>query len=376
MKYVHLLLSCAILASVTHSSPSAILAKEPQRTPVIDVTDLYHPHQDVGDNVDLVNAYALPEVDLRAVILDITEEHRRPKPPAGPTDPGFIPVLQLNYIFNRDVPVASGPFRKMRSPNDDFRDVPSFQRQGIDLILKVLRESEQAVDIVSFGSARPIAAALNRDPELLQRKVRMIHLCAGASEPGFLEWNVILDPNAIVRLLRSSLPVAIYPCATKKGPWDYGPHNSFWRLPDRTFIKATEPSIRRYLVYALTGSPRIGFLNAMDENPPASEVDAACVKSHAVWETAVWINVASRRLVRRMDGHYRIVPRAEVQPTDVVLPNELRPCLVRVQDDGQYSFTLTKSPSNFWIYDRGDAKQNEQALREAMPWLFRTYAPK
>ena len=46
--------------------------------PIIDVTDLYHPHQDVGDNFDLVAAYALPEVDLRAVILDAHDSFRKP----------------------------------------------------------------------------------------------------------------------------------------------------------------------------------------------------------------------------------------------------------------------------------------------------------
>ena len=38
--------------------------------PLIDITDLYHPPQDPGDNLDLIAAYALPEVDLKAVILD------------------------------------------------------------------------------------------------------------------------------------------------------------------------------------------------------------------------------------------------------------------------------------------------------------------
>ncbi len=47
------------------------------RIPVIDVTDLYHPYQDVGDNFDLVAAYALPEIDLRAVILDAHDSFRK-----------------------------------------------------------------------------------------------------------------------------------------------------------------------------------------------------------------------------------------------------------------------------------------------------------
>ena len=62
--------------------------------PIIDVTDLYHPHQDCGDNFDLVAPHALPEIDLRAVILDATQRFRLPvtengfySDRSGPRDP-------------------------------------------------------------------------------------------------------------------------------------------------------------------------------------------------------------------------------------------------------------------------------------------------
>jgi hypothetical protein len=53
-----------------------------------------------------------------------------------------------------------------------------------------------------------------------------LHLCAGGSSPpfaGYVEWNVALDPWAIVCLLRSDLPIALYPCAANnKGDRGYG----------------------------------------------------------------------------------------------------------------------------------------------------------
>ena len=122
-----------------------------QRIPVIDCTDLYHPHQDVGDNFDLVLPYALnEEIDLRAVVLDCTERFRQartdhPNPhyrdEHGPRDPGFVGVLQLNYIFGRDVPAGVGPFLPLRSPDDPATDAPTFQQQGVELILRTLRDS-------------------------------------------------------------------------------------------------------------------------------------------------------------------------------------------------------------------------------------------
>ncbi|MCS7238696.1 MAG: hypothetical protein NZ899_10570 [Thermoguttaceae bacterium] len=367
----------------------------PKKIPVIDVTDLYHPHQDFGDNFDLIAAYALPEVDLRAVILDCTEPFRQPvaenpgpglfPDPHGPREPGFIPVWQLNYVFDRNVPCATGPWTRMRSPADTMLDVPAFQQAGVELILRVLRESPDPVHIVSFGSARTIAVAFNRDPELFRRKLARLHLSAGGSSPpvpGYLEWNVALDPLAIVCLLRSSLPIALYPCAANNAgsqgygvyspAFSYDSHNTFWKLPNLQFIEELAPPLRRYLEYALTRSPRVDFLRAVDvDGPPLDR--GLLAKEHYVWETGVWICVTGRKLVRRSDGTYRMVPDSEVNPSDVVLPNELKPCKVVVHDNGVYEFELTNGPSNVLVYYRGDPQENERALREALPALYRSF---
>jgi len=348
--------------------------------PIIDVTDLYHPPQDVGDNFDLVSAYALPEIDLRAVILDAHDSFRKPisdhplltrygSDKAGPRDPGFIPVLQLNYIFNRNVPAAVGPFTMMKSPQDKMLDIPAFQQQGVELILKVLRESKEPVSILSFGSARPIAVAYNRDPKLFHEKVKQIHLSAGASSPDFLEWNVGLDPNAVVCLLRSDLPIAIYPCAVGEkegGAFGYGPHNTFYKTPNAYFIKQMDPRLRRYMAYAFGRVNRSDFLRAMDEDFPDELTAKVYSQPHNVWETGTWALVSNRRLVRRADGHYRMIPAQEVRSSDKVMPNDLRPCLLKVSDDGIFTFEHTDRPSNFLMYDRGDPHENEKAFTEAL----------
>lgn len=372
----------APLAGVCLGAPNSPAVQPPGKVPLIDVTDLYHPHQDVGDNFDILAAYALPEVDLRAVILDTTGGFRKPvadvpgmHPDAsGPREPGFIPVTQLNFIFNRQVPCAAGPFAMMKSPDDKMLAAPAFQQQGVELILRTLHESREPVEIVSFGSARPVAVAFNREPELLAKKLRRLHLSAGASEPGFLEWNVQLDPHAIVCLLRSTLPVAIYPCATKDGPFAYGPNSSFWKLPDLRFIPRMSPPLRRYLEYAFSRSSRVDFLRATEVDG-ASLDEKLLAREHNVWETAVWLAVANRKLVRRADGSCRIVPAAEVRPDDTVLPNELRSCRVEVKASGEFSFALTSEPTNFSIYSRGDPRENEASLREALPAWYLSFQP-
>lgn len=368
---------------------------ESRRIPLIDVTDLYHPHQDVGDNFDILAAYALPELDLRAVILDCTGPFRQPvakdvgpglfADPNGPREPGFIPVCQLNYVFGRNVPCATIPFACMRSVDDEMRDAPPFQQLGIELILRTLRESPEPVQIVSFGSARAVAVAYNRDPELFRQKLGRLHLCAGGSSPpvaGYVEWNVALDPWAIVCLLRSDLPIALYPCAANNSgdrgygglspAFSYDEHNTFYKLPDLQFIRDMDPPLRRYLEFALSRSARVDFLRATEVD--ATGFDLGLLnKEHYVWETAVWACVSGRKLIRRADGTSRLVRPSEVTPTDKVLINELRPCSVSVRDDGVYSIEVTSQVSNKSIYDRGDPRENEAALRDALPALYRSF---
>lgn len=74
----------------------------------------------------------------------------------------------------------------------------------------------------------------------------------------------MLDPHAIVCLLRSGLPMAIYPCATHRGPFDYGRHNTFWKLNNLEFIRHMTPVLRRYLCFAFGRTIRMDFLRAMD----------------------------------------------------------------------------------------------------------------
>lgn len=363
--------------------------------PVIVVTDLYHPHQDVGDNFDLLTAYALPELDLRAIILDCTELFRQPvatnaprglyPDPDGPREAGFIPVLQLNALFDRRVPFGTIPFALMKAADDPMRDAPAFQQQGIDLMLETLRASRERVHIVSFGSARAIAAAYNRDPHLFRNRLARLHLCAGAASPpvpGYLEWNVALDPLAIVRLLQSPLPITLYPCAASESArpaegkfspaHSYDPHNTYYKLPDLKFVAQMDPPLRRYIEYAFTRSTRPDFLRALEWDQPSTNQDWLA-KEHHVWETAVWIGLTGRKLVQRSNGSHAMLPPADVRPSDIVLPNELQPCHVTVHPDGVFECAKTNRPTRTLMYYRGNPRTNEIALREALPALYLTF---
>ena len=374
------------------------------KIPVIDCTDLYHPHQDPGDNFDLIAAYGLSEIDLRGVVLDVTERFRLPPEErgddgqatdsGGPREPGVVPVTQLNYIFGRAVPYGISPFTPMRSIDDRMADGNAFYESAINLILKILREAEEKVDILIFCSCRSVAAAFNRDPALFREKVGCIHLCAGTSTgdcfevdwetgeqlpvapgaPGYLEWNVQLDPYAFVALLRSGLPLALYPCACERGPVAMGRFNTYYCLPGLGFIRDMRKELASYLCYALYRKNRPDFLRAVTESPPEAELLQLATRRHNVWESAVWQCVTQRRLVRRRDGAFRLIPAAEMRMDDTEISSGLRPCvLTRVEETGRFAFELTDRPGGTWIYYRDDPVLYAEAMGGALAALYTSF---
>lgn len=372
--------------------------------PVIDCTDLYHPHQDPGDNFDILTAYALPEIDLKAVVLDVTEDFRQPSAlagehpdPYGPRDAGVIPMMQVNWIFDRSVPFALSPFHRMKSPDDAMLDAPRFQQAGIDLMIRTLRQSDRPVVIMVFCSCRTLAAAINREPQLFRQKVKRLILSIGCTRgerfdldwahrrplavkpgsSGYLEWNVMLDPHAFVRVLRSGLPMSIYPCASECGPFSLHRHNSFYQLGSLGFVRKMHPRLRSYLAYAFNRTLRHDFLRAMEQDPTEAELATLDAKTwHPVWETAPWLEASGRLLVRRADGSHRILPGHEIDAADTRLPNHLRPCELNVHDDGRFHFRLTDGDSSTAIYDRGDdLAGHEKAMAEALKALYLGFVP-
>lgn len=371
-----------------------------QQTPIIVVTDTYHPYQDPGDNFDLIMGYALQEVDLKAIILDITKAFRKPvadhstlwNDPRGPREAGAIPVMQLNYIFDRNIPFAIGPMIAMDSTRDKMLDVPDFQQEGIRLLLNTLRKSDEKISILSFGSARVVATAFNREPSLFKKKVEKIHLSAGTDSPNFKlgkdeganaipggEWNVALDVKAFVRLLRSDLPMAIYPCAAKDGAFVIDQNNTYWRLPNLQFIPKMDKQLQRYLNYSFEKKLRHDFLRAMDlaETSDSTLIAKNYPSPHHVWETPIWLQVTGRKLVKRDQSDYKIISPKTMSESDIILSGDLKSCSVDVRSDGRFSYEFTPNKnSNFQIYHREDPSVNQEAFQKALPELYKSFQAK
>lgn len=351
------------------------------RKPVIVVSDLYIPAQDIGDNFDIITPYALPQIDLKGVIFDITEEYLEGIDNNDLwREPGFISVLQLNYIFDKNVPCACGPSGKMKSTADRMVDIAPLQQKSFDLFFELLEQSEYPVSVVSTGSCRFLAVAFNRNPGLMKKKIEVLHICAGSSSVSFKEWNIDLDELAAERLLTSGLPIYLYPCATAEGPFAKGKNNTFWSLESLDFVMDMEPQLRNYIIYAFLRKTDNRYFHFLDK--PLSEQDKAAFLdfrsdrfygsggAHYIWETSVWQQVAGLRLAKTAGGEWKLISESELSPGDTVFNEQMRPVRLNMSADGCFSFTYTKAPANIKIYWRENPELHQEALRKAYPELY------
>jgi pyrimidine-specific ribonucleoside hydrolase len=352
-------------------------------TPVISITDLYHPPEDPGDNFDIVMPFGNERVDLRGVVLDAEIEKREDiargvEGYPGPRDPGIIPMSQLNAIFGTAVPFGISPFARMRSLTDRMDDVPRFQQTGIDLLLRLLEESSEPIHLMSFGSARAIAVAFNRNPELMREKVARVHLSAGSTTLDYLEWNVYLDPLAARRVVDSGLPISLYPCASAVDCFSYDRHNTYWKLDTLEWIKQMHPALRRFMLYGLGRSERVDFLRALDDEPSDELKRAVYSREHSVWETAPWMIASGSSLVQHPAGDFEIVAERDVRQNDRIIGNRQVACSVTTHESGLYSFELTgqnAATAPVTIFERDDTAEYERALRQALPRLYTSFVP-
>ncbi|MBI2843948.1 MAG: hypothetical protein HYX78_11165 [Armatimonadetes bacterium] len=337
-----------------------------QPVPLIHITDLFMPPGDPDDHIDLATVYALPEFDVRAVVLDYSGGWEG----CYPIEPAFIPVVQLNYLTGRAVPVAVGPISPLTSPDDTCTDRPLREQAGIELITRVLRESPSPAYVSVVGSTRALTAAINRDPELARKKIRAVLLSAGATGD-FKECNVEMDPAAFVGLFRSGVKIHWFPCATEKGPFDTGEHNTFWCASHAQLFKDLPRPLRAWFTHSYTGNLRGDILRALDEQgmwPPWDNIFTVPVRN--MWSTAMFVLAAGRVLVK-VEAAWRFVS-AESAPEDAPRQClELEPVEVTVTDNAVTHWTPAGGGEpNVLLFRRNPGTEHTSAMAEALNSLL------
>jgi len=279
------------LFSLTAAAYSQPLGPYEKRVPLIYGTDLFHPHDDPDDHLDLANLFAIPEIDVKGIILDLGLRQQK--------KPGKVPVEQMIALTGRRFPYAIGLAEQLKDPDDKGLNQPQEFQGGAELLLKILRESDQPVNMLFAGSVRDLAAAYNRDPNLLRQKTSSIHINIGNSQVGGTEWNVTLDPQAYRKVMSSGLPIYWYPCLPMVNEW-----SAHWRLERYGDVMASAPlRLQNFFLYMLhqVDTVEIDPLEAlkMDLRPWRKLL---WNKPKGMWCTASLIQVAGRKILKAGDG--------------------------------------------------------------------------
>ena len=276
--WLSILLVAAFNVSAAGDSP---------KVQIIHSTDLFHPHADPDYHYDLASLFAIPEFNIKGVILDMGAEQAK--------GCGRPAVEQMMHVTDRNAPYAIGLSRTLTSRADKALDQPAEFQGAVRMILSVLRDSQEKVVLFTTGSCRDVAAAFNREPELLKAKVRTVYfnIGRGPNEPQE-ECNVGYDPLAYQRIFESGLPIYWCPCFGKDR------FETLFEADQTTVVGSCSPVVQNFFDYCLTRSKAdpIAFLKSGPHPLPTGP--------RAMWCTAPMFHAAGRKIYEREIGRAHV----------------------------------------------------------------------
>lgn len=304
--------------------------------PFIHQTDLFHPHGDPDDHVDLATVFALAArgaLDLRGVIIDYPPPRRR-------GDPALGAVAQLSHLTGIVTPVAVGSSRLMRTRNDTGPAGARSDGTAVRWLLDTLRCSPEPVAISVVGGATDVAVAGKLDPDLFAAKCAAIYLNSGSAmpnpdRPGMLEYNVELNPAGYAALFDLPCPIYWCPCWHMTEHHHVGRHGTFWRFPHNDVLATLREDVQKYFLYMFDQEPSHRWLTYLRRPLDARQWAYFMEQKRNMWSTASLLHAAS--LTVTVDGE--IVDLASGQSSVF----HFVPVRVTCDDDGRTSWEAGSS---------------------------------
>lgn len=327
---------------------------------VIYSTDLSAPPGDPDDHFDLLSLFSIPEIDIKAVILDYP--HLQRDRDRGRL-PNFNAVKNAAKLFDRkEVPCAAGIRVDLQSPEDQAINLPEEQQKAIQLVLSVLQSSPQSsVTIITVGSLRDIAAAYNRDPDLFHDKIKKLIISVGDSYglTGTKDTNTSRGVNAWKRLMTSGLPIDWMPTNPSKGRGGPSPYVSYWYFMQHELAPYCQPSIAEFLL-----SDGID-LHQKDRG------DGRPIQRH-MWSTPAFIEVAGLKCNRHNDSLSWISGNKAEEGAKILQPYTFVPISFYLDENGiaRWEKAVDGADSNIRIFKINDYYLYNQAMFQFLSQQF------
>ena len=333
-------------------------------TPLIHVTDLFHPHGDPDDHFDLAVAYALAQrgaFDLRGVVIDYPPDFR-----AG--DPAVVAVAQMNRLTGLSVPVAIGTSRRQKNRKDTLPDAPAQETAAVRFIIGQLRAAERPVALACVGSAADIIVAALREPALFKAKCAGVYLNSGSAHDNpahasQLEFNVNLDPAAYAAMFDLPCPLCWFPCWHTTETRQSGASGSFYWLPHRGALSGISAGLANFFAYMFEKSANPKWLRAMKSPPAAASWEKILGDKRGMWSTASQFAAAGLTVTREgeiaaaRDAGERAV--FKLQAVDVTC-----------SDDGRTVWQAVEKDTGRWMLAVTDVARYPAAMTRAVGTLL------
>jgi hypothetical protein len=322
--------------------------------PLIHQTDLFRPHGDPDDHFDLACIYALARgghADLRGILCDYP-------PPRRKGDPDLAAVAMLNAMTGLVTPMVVGMPQRPQGAGDDLTDAPACDLNGVNWLLRTLRESPEPVTITIVGSAKEVAVASRRDRDLFARKCRAVYLNSGSGTPEPRlqekpEFNVALDPASFAQLFELPCPLYWFPCydhlpVGQPDPRHVMKHGTFYQFRMDALLTKLSPALQRYLLSVLDQEEPTHWCKLLRQPPDPDRLAHWCGHHRNMWSTAsifhlAGLGVSKDGMLVPMDSDpgvqvYRIYPvRTSVDAQGRVAWKEVD----RLDGPARYKFEVT-----------------------------------
>ncbi len=342
--------------------------KVKKKIPMLHVTDLYRPHMDPDDHWDLACVYALAHqgnIELMGVLIDHPPEN------AGRRNPDIAAVAQMNLIAGIYAPVAVGSGVPMKSRDDVQENASPAHRQGVKMVLDVLRRSPEPVVINILGSSRDVAIAGKKEPELFKAKCAAIYLNAGTGSPKMspaskLEYNVTLDKYAFAAIFDLPCPVYWMPCfeelesGGQRQVCEYGTHYKFRQDKILPYLSDMGQNYFAYMFGKYTDNNWLGYLKGKKDEALLAKVGS--MYRH-MWCTAGFLHAAGYTVSR--GG--KIVPLNEKHARPVFTFDAVK---VKCDDSGVTRWVGDDSSKDRFIFHVRDMDNYQSAITSAMKSLL------
>ncbi len=334
---------------------------------VIHQTDLFHPHEDPDDHWDLACVYALAlagDINLESILIDCP-----PVDHAG--QPDAMGIAQMNYITGLNVPFAVGSSIPTISRQDKLSDLKGSDENGVRMLLDTLAKSPDKVFINIVGSARDVAIAGNRAPELFREKCAGIYLNAGTGthlpeHDRDREYNVMLNPVAYAAIFDIPCPLYWMPCWGSRGPrgnvYEYG---TWYQFQQKDILEHLSDRMQKFFAFMLGRVESVSWLKYLNDPKDEAVLTKFGEEFRYMWCTAGFLHVAGKAVTS--DGE--IIKLEEVEGKSVFT---FDPIEIECDDLGLTKWTPGDGASNRYIYHVRDRENYIMAMTKAMKTVLKT----